>query len=63
MPAEHQIRGLGPIVLTVQNLARIDQVLTGVMNMRREREYASPDSRLEFMYLRWGRAAPPPSCT
>ena len=63
VPAEHQIRGLGPIVLTVQNLARIDQVLTGVMNMRRAREYASPIQQLRFMYLRWGRAAPPPSCT
>src|SRR3954468_17449907 len=35
VPAEHQIRGLGPIVLSVQNLARTVFVLTEVMNMRR----------------------------
>jgi glyoxalase family protein len=42
VPAEHQIRGLGPIVLTVHDLARIERVLTEVMNMRRERDYAAP---------------------
>jgi glyoxalase family protein len=42
VPAEHQIRGLGPIVLTVHDLARTAQVLTDVMNMRRERDYAAP---------------------
>jgi glyoxalase family protein len=42
VPAEHQIRGLGPIVLSVNDLARTEQVLTGVMNMRRERDYAAP---------------------
>jgi glyoxalase family protein len=42
VPAEHQIRGLGPIVLSVHDLARTAQVLTGVMNMRRERDYAAP---------------------
>src|SRR5664279_1259992 len=31
VPAEHQIRGLGPIVLTVHDLAATEQVLTGVM--------------------------------
>jgi glyoxalase family protein len=42
VPAEHQVRGLGPIVLTVHDLERTAQVLTGVMNMRRERDYAAP---------------------
>ena len=42
VPAEHQIRGLGPIVLTVHDLASTAQVLTEVMNMRRERDYAAP---------------------
>ena len=31
---EHQIRGLGPIVLNVHDLARTAMVLTAVMNMR-----------------------------
>src|SRR6266851_2259818 len=43
VPPEHQIRGLGPIVLTVHDLARTEQVLTGVMNMRRVRDYAEID--------------------
>ncbi len=42
VPAEHQVRGLGPIVLTVHDIERTAQVLTGVMNMRRERDYAAP---------------------
>ena len=35
VPAEHQIRGLGPIVLNVQDLGGTEQVLTELMNMRR----------------------------
>jgi glyoxalase family protein len=41
VPAEHQIRGLGPIVLTVHELTRTAFVLTEVMNMRRVRDYAA----------------------
>jgi glyoxalase family protein len=37
--AEHQIRGLGPITLSVPDLAPTEAVLTRVMNMRRPREY------------------------
>src|SRR4030081_3903841 len=40
VPSEHQIRGLGPIVLNVADLARTERVLTEVMNMRRVRDYA-----------------------
>lgn len=39
VPAEHQIRGLGPITLSVPDLKLTDVVLTKVMNMRRVREY------------------------
>ena len=41
VPPEHQIRGLGPIVLTVHELSRTALVLTEVMNMRRVRDYAA----------------------
>jgi glyoxalase family protein len=41
VPAEHQIRGLGPITLTVPELARTARVLTEVMNMRQARDYAA----------------------
>lgn len=42
VPAEHQIRGLGPITLSVPDLRGTDAVLTQVMAMRRVREYAMP---------------------
>jgi glyoxalase family protein len=42
VPAGHQIRGLGPITLTVPDLAPTAAVLERVMNMRAEREYRSP---------------------
>ncbi len=44
VPAEHQIRGLGPITLSVPALAATDQVLTSVLNMRAVRDYVlKPD--------------------
>ncbi len=43
VPVEHQIRGLGPIVMTVPELQPTAQVLTGVMNMEEERDYPHPE--------------------
>lgn len=40
VPAEHQIRGLGPIVMSVPGITETDLVLTRVLNMRKVREYA-----------------------
>lgn len=39
VPVERQIRGLGPIVMSVPDLAPTDLVLTHVMNMRAARTY------------------------
>ena len=39
----HQVRGLGPIVLSVPNLAPTDKILQHVMNMRPVRQYAHPE--------------------
>jgi len=44
VPAEHQIRGLGPIVLSVPRLEPTGHVLTSVMNMRAARRYVRADS-------------------
>jgi glyoxalase family protein len=44
VPAEHQIRGLGPITISVTDAAPTEEVLTGVMNMRRVRDYEGPAS-------------------
>jgi glyoxalase family protein len=43
VPAEHQIRGLGPIVLSVPVLSPTDQLLTQVLNMRPVRQYSSAE--------------------
>jgi len=41
VPGEHQLRGLGPITLSVPDLRPTDIVLTTIMNMQRVREYAA----------------------
>ena len=51
VPAEHQIRGLGPIVLTVQEMSRTAFVLTEVMNMRRVREYAAHGAEIHVFAM------------
>ncbi len=58
VPAEHQIRGLGPIVLNVQDLKRTEQVLTGAMNMRRVRDYAAPDPAAQVHVFAMGEGGP-----
>lgn len=40
---EHQIRGLGPVVISVPDLRRTERVLTEALNFRKTRDYASPD--------------------
>jgi len=50
IPAEHQIRGLGPITLSVPNLASTDRVLTTVLNMRKAREYEASGAATAHVY-------------
>ena len=51
VPAEHQIRGLGPITLSVPDLAPTDAVLTAVMNMRHVRDYSIADGRERIVHV------------
>jgi glyoxalase family protein len=51
VPAEHQIRGLGPVVMTVPDLAPTDLLLTHVMNMRPVRDYAYPESNSDRVHV------------
>jgi glyoxalase family protein len=44
VPAENQIRGLGPIMMSVPDIELTDAVLTRVTNMRPSRDYADPDN-------------------
>ena len=57
VPAEHQIRGLGPIVLTVSELSRTAFVLTEVMNMRRVRDYAAHGAQIHVFAMAEGGPA------
>jgi glyoxalase family protein len=57
VPAEHQIRGLGPIVLTVHDLSRTASVLTEVMNMRRVRDYAAHGAQMHVFEMGEGGPA------
>ena len=57
VPAEHQIRGLGPIVLTVHELSRTAFVLTEVMNMRRVRDYAAHGAEIHVFEMGEGGPA------
>jgi glyoxalase family protein len=58
VPAEHQIRGLGPIVLNVHDLSRTSMVLTAVMKMRHVREYAAPDAKAVVQVFAMGEGGP-----
>jgi glyoxalase family protein len=51
VPAERQIRGLGPIVLTVQEMSRTAFVLTEVMNMRHVRDYAAHGAEIHVFAM------------
>jgi glyoxalase family protein len=59
VPAEHQIRGLGPITMTVGQLNRTETVLTKVMGMRQVRSYPDPDnSRYSVHVFEMGAGGP-----
>jgi glyoxalase family protein len=51
VPAEHQIRGLGPIVMSVPALDRTETVLVDVMNMRKSGTYAHPDNPAHTVHV------------
>lgn len=48
---DRQIRGLGPIVMTVPDLRTTDVVLTKVMEMRHVRDYAYPGSARDRIHV------------
>jgi glyoxalase family protein len=51
VPEIYQIRGLGPIVLSVPRLQPTEQLLTSVLNMRLVREYTHPDNAKHMVYV------------
>lgn len=51
VPAPYQIRGLGPILLSVPALGPTDMVLRQVTNMRPVRDYSHPDNPRETVHV------------
>ncbi len=51
VPPEHQLRGLGPIVLSVPELGPTAASLIQVLGMRRERELASPEDPKDTLHV------------
>lgn len=52
IPAEHQIRGLGPIVMSVPDLRPTDTVLTRLMEMNHVREYENSSHKVHVYQMR-----------
>lgn len=57
VPPEHQIRGLGPVTLSVNDLAPTRRVLETVMNMREVRGYDLADAAVHVFEMGPGGAA------
>jgi glyoxalase family protein len=51
VPPEHQIRGLGPIIMSVPDPDPTAAILTNVMNMRPAREYSHPATSLNQVHV------------
>jgi len=57
VPAEHQIRGLGPVRLTVAAPERTEAVLTEVLGLRFERTYELPEGEVRVLAMGEGGPA------
>jgi glyoxalase family protein len=51
VPVEHQIRGIGPITMSVPELRPTDEILREVMNLRPVRTYQSPENSKDTVHV------------
>jgi len=58
VPVEHQIRGLGPITLSVPQLRSTDAILTSVMGLRKVRDYEHPQTKDPIHVYEMGEGGP-----
>jgi glyoxalase family protein len=58
VPTEHQVRGLGPIMLSVPQLRSTDAVLTSVMEFRKVRDYPHPETKDMVHVYQMGEGGP-----
>ena len=64
VPTEHQIRGLGPIVISIPTLNPTDTLLTRVFNMRLVRDCPHPDNPGTRVHVfEMGAGGPHADCT
>ena len=57
VPVEHQIRGLGPITISVPDLSRSEPILTTLMGMREVRTYKNEGASVHVFEMGEGGAA------
>ncbi|MBD9373375.1 ring-cleaving dioxygenase [Rhizobium sp. ARZ01] len=58
VPAEHQIKGLGPITMSVPDITNTETILVQVMNMTETSKYPSPDGTGEVHVFSMGAGGP-----
>jgi glyoxalase family protein len=58
VPAQHQISGLGPITISVPDLKYTEPFLVSLMNMRKVRDYVSPDGHGHVHVYEMGDGGP-----
>lgn len=58
VPGEHQIKGLGPITMSVPEIASTEAILVQVMNMTKAAQYPSPDGTGEVHVFTMGDGGP-----
>lgn len=59
VPPEHQIRGLGPVTISVRRLEPSERFLTDVLAMRVARTYAAPDApQIDVTVFQMGEGGP-----
>lgn len=58
VPPEYQIRGLGPVTLSVPDLRKTDLILTEVLAMNREREYRADGGKPAVQVYRMAGEGP-----
>ncbi|GGC55163.1 ring-cleaving dioxygenase [Chelatococcus reniformis] len=58
VPSARQIRGLGPITISVPDLKPTEAILTPVLNMERIRDYPAPDGKGQVHVFSMGQGGP-----
>ncbi|MEX2381892.1 MAG: ring-cleaving dioxygenase [Opitutales bacterium] len=58
VPGHRQIRGLGPVMISVPELEKVDALFTGVLNMRKVRDYTFAETGSIMIVYEMGEGGP-----